>query len=259
MHRVAAELDRVGDVLQAVACDDGDDRVVRAKDALFAELLDSSRASDAGGLAEDAAGRAEQLLRGHDLLVGHVDDDAVRLADGHERFIGVARHADSDGVGQRVLLHWLPRLIFRDRAVDRVAALGLRGDQAREPVDEANGVEILQALPDARDRAAVADGDGEIVWHVPVELFGNLKRDGLLALGEIRVDGRIAVVPAPLVNGLFRQLERLFIVTLDGDDVCTERHQLRNLALRCALRHEDERAETRGGRIAREGRGGIAG
>ena len=52
VHRVAAELDRVGDVLQAVACDDGDDRVVRAKDALFAELLDSSRASDAGGLAE---------------------------------------------------------------------------------------------------------------------------------------------------------------------------------------------------------------
>ena len=38
MHRVAAELDRVGDVLQAVACDDGDDRVVRAKDALFADF-----------------------------------------------------------------------------------------------------------------------------------------------------------------------------------------------------------------------------
>ena len=63
VHRVAAELDRVGDVLQAVACDDGDDRVVGAKDALFAEL-DSSRASDAGGLAEDAAGRAEQLCSG---------------------------------------------------------------------------------------------------------------------------------------------------------------------------------------------------
>ena len=40
VHRVAAELDRVGDVLQAVACDDGDDRVVRAKDALLTELLD---------------------------------------------------------------------------------------------------------------------------------------------------------------------------------------------------------------------------
>ena len=56
--------------------------------------------------------RAQQLLRGENFLVGHVDSDAVGLADGHEGLIGVARHADGDGVGDGVLLHRLPGLVL---------------------------------------------------------------------------------------------------------------------------------------------------
>ena len=39
-HRLAAELDGVGHVLEAIARHDGDDRVVLTEHALLAELLD---------------------------------------------------------------------------------------------------------------------------------------------------------------------------------------------------------------------------
>ena len=53
-----------------------------------------------------------------------------------------------------------------------------------KPVDKADGVEILQALPEPRDRAAVAHGDGDIVRRRPAKLLHNLEADSLLALGE---------------------------------------------------------------------------
>ena len=84
-----------------------------------------------------------------------------------------------------------------------MAALRLRGNKARELIDQPDGVEILESFPHARDGAAVTDGNGEIVRHFPLKLLGDLERNGLFALGEIGVDGGIAVVPAPLVNGLF--------------------------------------------------------
>ena len=224
----------------------------------LAGLLDGSRAGDAGGLAEDAAGAAKQLLCGQDLFVGDVDGKAVGLADGHEGLIGVARHADGDGVGDGVLLHRLPGLVLLDGTVDGVAAGGLGGDEPWQLVDEADGVQVLQALPHARDRAAVADGDGQIIGHFPVQLLGDLERDGLLALGEVRVDGRVAVVPAPLFDGLGRHLEGLLVVALDGDDVRAEDHQLRDLALRGALGDEDVGLEARGSGVAGQGGRGVA-
>ena len=57
-------------------------------------------------------------------------------------------------------------------SVDGVAALGLRGNEARELVDKADGVQVLEALTHACDGAAVADGDGEIIRHLPVEQIG---------------------------------------------------------------------------------------
>ena len=140
-----------------------------------------------------------------------------------------------------------------------MAALGLRGDQARELIDKTDGVQVLEALPHARDGAAVAHGDGEIIRHLPVELLGDLERDGLLALGEVRIDGRIAVIPAPLVDGLFGKLERLFIVALDGDHVRAEGHQLRDLALGRALGNEDKGLDARSRGIARKRARRIAG
>ena len=179
--------------------------------------------------------------------------------DRHERLVRIARHADGDGVSEGVLLHRLPGLILRDGAVDGVAALRLRGDQARQLVDKADSVEVLETLPHARDGAAVADGDGEVVGHLPAELLGDLERDSLLALGEVGVDGGVAVVPAPLVDGLLGKLEGLLIVALHGNDVRTEGHQLRDLALGGAGGNEDEGLETRGGGVARERAGRIAG
>ena len=136
-----------------------------------------------------------------------------------------------------------------------MAALRLRGDQARQLVDKADGVEVLQTLPHTRDGAAVADGDRQIVGHFPVQLLGNFEGNSLLALGQIRVDGCVAVVPAPFFNGFGGHLECFLIVALDGNDVRTENHQLRDLALRRALGNEDVGLEACG---RREGRGRVA-
>jgi len=119
-------------------------------------------------------------------------------------------------------------------------------------------MKVLQALPQTGDRAAVADGDGDEVRHLPVELLGDLIGDGLLALGEVGVDGCIAVVPAPAVNGLLRQLKRVLIAALHGDDGRAERHELGDLALRRAGRDENKRLEPGGRSVAREGRGSVA-
>ena len=62
-HRLAAELDGVRHILETVAGHDGDDRVVRVKNALLAKLLHARRAGHARRLTEHAAGRAEELLR----------------------------------------------------------------------------------------------------------------------------------------------------------------------------------------------------
>ncbi len=67
-------LDGIGDFLQAVAGYDGHDRRVLRQDALLAQLLHTGRAGHTGGLAEHAAGAAEQLLRRHDLGVGDIHD-----------------------------------------------------------------------------------------------------------------------------------------------------------------------------------------
>ena len=227
--------------------------------SLLAGLLQRRRTGDAGGFAEHAAGTAQQALGGQDLLIGDVHGDAVGLADGHEGLICIAGHAYGDGVGDGVLLHGLPGLVLLDGAVDGIAAQRLAGDQAGQLVDEADGVQVFKALPHTGDRAAVAHGDGQVVGHLPVQLLGDLQRHGLFALGEVGVDGGVAVVPAVLVNGGGGHLEGVLIVALDGDDVGAEDHQLRHLALGGALGNEDIGLDARGGGVAGQRAGGVAG
>ena len=91
-----------------------------------------------------------------------------------------------------------------------------------------------------------------IVGHLPVQLLHDLQGHGLFALGEIGVDGGVAVVPAPLVDGGLGQLEGVLIVALDGDDSGAEDHQLGHLALGGAGGHEDVGLEARSGGVARQ-------
>ncbi|CAN4003370.1 HTH-type transcriptional repressor yvoA, partial [Dysosmobacter welbionis] len=121
-------------------------RVILADDALLAELLHAGGASDAGGLSEHAAGPAQQLLGGHDLLVGDIHHDAVRLPDRRQGLVRIPGHAHGDGVRQGVLLHGLPGLVLRNGPVDGAAALRLGGDQPGQAVNEANGIQVFQAL-----------------------------------------------------------------------------------------------------------------
>ena len=97
---------------RAVAGDDAHHRVIGANGSLFTEFFHTRRSRDAGRFAEDAAGTAQELLGGHNFLVGDIDHQTIGLPNGHQRFLGVAGHADGNGIGQGVLLHGLPGLIL---------------------------------------------------------------------------------------------------------------------------------------------------
>ena len=126
-------------------------------------------------------------------------------------------------------------------------------------MDEADGIQILEALPHTGDGAAVAHGNGQIVGHFPVQLLGDLQGHGLLALGEVGVDGSVAVVPAVFLDGLGGHFEGFLVVALYGDDIGPEDHQLGHLALGSPLGHENIGFEARGGGIAGQGAGSVAG
>ena len=153
----------------------------------------------------------------------------------------------------------MPGLVLGDGPVDGAAALRLGGDEPGQAVDEADGVQVLQSLPEAGDGAAVAHGDGDVVRHLPVQLLHDLQGHGLLALGEVGVDGSVAVVPAPAVDGLLGEFEGLLIAALNGDDGGAEGHQLGHLSLGGTGGDEDVGLEARRRGVAREGRGGVAG
>ena len=259
MQRLTGGLDGVGHILQAVAGDHGHHGGVLLDQPLLAGLLQRGGACDAGRLAEHAAGAAQQTLRGQDLLVRHAHGDTVGFTDGGQGLVGVPGHAHGNGVGDGVLLHGIPLGIVLNGPVDGIAAVGLGGNEPGQLVNEADGIQILEALPHTGDGAAVTHGDGQIVGHLPIQLLGNLQRHGLLALGEVGIDGGVAVIPAVLGNGLGGHLESLLIVALDGDDIGAEDHKLGHLALGGTLGNEDVGLEARGGGVAGQRGGGVAG
>lgn len=55
--------------------------------------------------------------------------------------------------------------------VDRVTARRLRGNQPGQAVDEADRVQVLEALPESGNRTAVPDGDGDIVRNLPGKMI----------------------------------------------------------------------------------------
>ena len=259
MQRLTGGLDGVGHILQAVAGHHGNHGGILPDQTLFAGLFQRSGAGDAGRLAEHAAGLAQQALCGQNLLVRHAHGDAVGLADSGQCLISVAGHAHGDGVGNGILVHGIPFRVILNGAVDGIAAIGLGRDQAGQLINEADGVQVLQALPYTGDGAAVAHGDCQIVGHLPVQLLGDLQRNGLLALGQVGVDRRVAVVPAVLVNSLGGHLKGLLIVTLDGDHIGAENHQLGDLALRRTVGDEDVGLQARRSGVAGQRGGGVAG
>ena len=70
--------------------------------------------------------------------------------------------------------------VLQVRAIERVGVLGLRHDDARQLLDEAEVAHHQQALAERADVAEVAAGDDDPVRHLPVELLHDLDADGLL-------------------------------------------------------------------------------
>ena len=120
-------------------------------------------------------------------------------------------------------------------------------------------MEVLEALPQPCDGAAVPHGDGNVVRDLPAQLLHDLQGHGLLTLGEVGIDGGVAVIPAPAVDSGLAQLEGVLVAALDGDDGGAKGHQLGHLPLGGTAGDEDVGLETRGGGVPRQGGGGVAG
>ena len=109
------------------------------------------------------------------------------------------------------------------------------------------------------DGAAVPHRQGDVIRRLPAELLQNLQGDSLFALGEVGVDGGVAVVPAPAVDGGPGQLKGVLIGALHADDRGAEDPQLGHLAPGGAAGHKDVGGQPGRRRIARQGGGGVAG
>ena len=94
------------------------------------------------------------------------------------------------------------QLVVLHRILDRLHFRRLHAQQPRQPIDHAELVHLLQALPDAGDRAAVADAHRHPIGHAAEvgRLLGDFQPGRLLAFDEHRVDRAVAVVPAKLAG-----------------------------------------------------------
>ena len=129
--------------------------------------------------------------------------------------------------------------------------------------DESQGPHLLEALPDPRDRAAVAHRYRDPVGHVRARLLADLEAAGLLALDQRGVHGRVPVVPAVAFAGALAQLPRLVVARAHADHARAEHQELRDLRLGRRFGHEDHRGQAdarrrsgqRGRRVAGRGAG----
>ena len=118
-----------------------------------------------GRLHEQPAARKLGLRRG-DGLLGDLDDAPAARAHGGEDLGAAGRSRDRDA-----LRHGLgrPRSARgrvepgRPRPGERRAAIALHGDQRRQAVDQARGLQLAKASRGAEQQRAVADGEDQRV------------------------------------------------------------------------------------------------
>ena len=131
----------------------------------------------------------------------------------------------------------------------------IRGVRSIRP----SALQFPEALPDSRDRAAVAYRNRHPIRGLPPELLGDFEAGRLLAFHQVRVDAGVAVVPAPFFARALAQLKGVLIAAAHAQHGRAEDEQLRDLGFRRAFGNEDDALQAHRGSHARARRGGVAG
>ena len=135
----------------------------------------------------------------HELLIGHLFDDAIRGSDRSDRLVVAHRIADSNRRGHRLRRQAMPLFeVLSKAAIERVGSAGLNGGEPRHPGDPACIARFDQRLAERAGVAEVAGGDDDPVGRVPLEILQQFPDDGLLPFDAERVDGVDEVHLQPL-------------------------------------------------------------
>src|ERR1039458_1216785 len=122
-----------------------------------------------------------------------------------------ARHAHRDAIGERRGFDGAHRLAAEESGSDGSGALRLHAQNARSALDQAQRLELAEALPDSGNGAAVAYRNRHPIGGLPGEVFGDFQAGRFFPLDEVGVDGRVAVVPAPFLARALAQLKGVLI------------------------------------------------
>ena len=103
------------------------------------------------------------------------------------------------------------------RVGDGRAAGGLRSEEAHWLVfDQAEFDQLVECLADLGDQRAASHGDDHVVGQPPAELLGDLKADGLRALGVIGTKIDVHESPVVALGNLRAQPVHVVVVAVDA-------------------------------------------
>ena len=189
------------------------------------------------------------------------DGEAAALAHRaqNEKIADRLRHADARSDGVRVLP---ARCVFGALLVGfhhRRAAGRLHRDHARAPcTDEADFFQFGERLPHADQSGAAASRIEDHIRYLPIELFGQLKSHGLLALDPVRLLQGGGIEPADFRFSFADDLAAVVDQAVDAVDRGALQRDFADIHLRRILRTEDRTLDAGMRGVSRERRAGIA-
>src|SRR4029077_1008527 len=197
VRRIALQRFRVFEPAAGV---DDEDVLVRVDEALHRELMRTLERGGALGTHEEPfAHRGESHHRG-DLVVGHLDRDAARLAEDpqHQEIAEGLGHPDAGGERRRIGPRLRLELVGVERLDDRRAPARLHRDEPRELVvlHPADLAQLLGRLPHADEPAPATGRIDDHVGKGPAGLLSDLEAHRLLAFDAVRLLQRRGVEPA---------------------------------------------------------------
>ena len=248
--------------LEAVSCADHDDVFVLRNLACGDELFEGAE-SDTGvrtAVEADAVTAVGCVCK---FFFRDAYDHAVRLLDGAYSLRVANRVSNLDGACESLL--GLHRNELVEAAFvgleERVCVFGLCHDDARDAVDEAHGLAILETLRESGYVTEVSARDNHSVRDAPAEFLTDFRGDGLLTFHAEAVHG-VGEVNAVVLRDFLDNLHATVEVGIEGehdasvtdrlDELCgtclasREEHDGGDAGL-CAVGAEGGRSITRGG------------
>ena len=125
--------------------------------------------------------------------------------------------------------------------------------------DEADFLQLAQALVDARQQRAAGNGRHDVVGIAPAKLLRDLEAHRLRALGVVAPKVDVGEAPAVLVRDLRAQPVHVVVVAFDGDDGRLVDRGAENLVRLEVVRDEDVARQAEPRRMRGDAAGQVAG